>query len=146
MSETAELYQAMGDHRKALRAKYGVHCPECKKVRPRAHPSILLPQQRCRVDGYIDPRPELTEQQYRGDPPSTTAVADTTKTVFVLSAMGHYIAEMHSGRMRVGMRNGVHIDYEQGSPEALALTALHPRSFEEIDLECARMLATGEQQ
>ena len=31
--------------------------PRCKVVRPRAHPSILLPQQRCRVDGYRDPRP-----------------------------------------------------------------------------------------
>jgi hypothetical protein len=39
MSETVELYKAMGDHRKALRAKYGKYCPECVKRRPRAHPS-----------------------------------------------------------------------------------------------------------
>jgi len=65
MSETAELYKAMGDHKKALRAKYGVNCPQCAVKRPKAHPSILLPQQRCRVDGYIDPRPELTDEQYQ---------------------------------------------------------------------------------
>ena len=50
----------MSDHRKALRARYGVPCPACQKGRPKAHPSILLPQQRCRIDGYRDPRPELT--------------------------------------------------------------------------------------
>lgn len=65
MSETAEIYKAMGDHKKALRAKYGVNCPQCAVKRPKAHPSILLPQQRCRVDGYRDPRPELTDEQYQ---------------------------------------------------------------------------------
>lgn len=65
MSETTELYKAMGDHKKALRAKYGVNCPQCAVRRPKAHPSVLLPQQRCRVDGYRDPRPELTDQQYQ---------------------------------------------------------------------------------
>jgi hypothetical protein len=65
MSETIEIYKAMGDHRKALRAKYGVQCPECKRLRPRAHPSILLPQQRCRIDRYVDPRPELTPEEHQ---------------------------------------------------------------------------------
>lgn len=65
MSETVELYKAMGDHKKALRAKYGVNCPQCVAKRPKAHPSILLPQQRCRADGYRDPRPELTDEQYQ---------------------------------------------------------------------------------
>lgn len=61
----SETYQAMKDHKKALRTKYGVNCPQCAIKRPKAHPSILLPQQRCRVDGYRDPRPELTDQQYQ---------------------------------------------------------------------------------
>lgn len=65
MSETVELYRSMGDHKKRLRTKYGVNCPACAKARPKAHPTILLPQQRCRVDGYRDPRPELTDQQYQ---------------------------------------------------------------------------------
>lgn len=58
MSETVEIYKAMNEHRKMLRAKYGVNCPACKRHRPKASPSILLPQQRCRIDGYRDPRPE----------------------------------------------------------------------------------------
>lgn len=64
MGDAIEGYQAQADHRKALRAKFGVQCPQCKVKRPRAHPTILLPQQRCRVDGYRDPRPELTDEQW----------------------------------------------------------------------------------
>lgn len=65
MSEIIETYKAMSYHKKRLRAAYGVECPVCIQKRPKAHPSILLPQQRCRVDGYIDPRPELTDKQYQ---------------------------------------------------------------------------------
>jgi hypothetical protein len=64
MSEAVEIFRAIGDHRKAIRAKYGVNCPQCAIKRPKAHPTILLPQQRCRVDGYIDPRPELTNEEW----------------------------------------------------------------------------------
>lgn len=65
MSDTINDYRAIGDHRKALRRMYGVACPGCAQARPRANPSILLPQQRCRVDGYRDQRPELTDDQWR---------------------------------------------------------------------------------
>lgn len=64
MSECVEIFQAIGDHRKRLRAKYGVPCPVCVEKLPRAHPSILLPQQRCRIHGYIDTRPELTDKEH----------------------------------------------------------------------------------
>lgn len=64
MSDTIDDYKAIGENKKRLRAKYGVLCPECKVKRPKAHPTILLPQQRCRVDGYRDPRPELTDEQW----------------------------------------------------------------------------------
>lgn len=64
MSDTIDGFNAMKDHKKALRAKYGVECPECKRLRPRANATILLPQQRCRVDCYRDPRPELTDEQW----------------------------------------------------------------------------------
>ena len=64
MSDTISDYRSIDEHHKRLRAKYGVQCPECKAKRPKAHPTILLPQQRCRVDGYRDPRPELTNEQW----------------------------------------------------------------------------------
>ena len=59
-----EDFRALDYLRKETRAKFGVHCPQCKVKRPKAHPTILLPQQRCRVDGYRDPRPELTNTDY----------------------------------------------------------------------------------
>lgn len=64
MSETVEMYKDIADHKKRLRAKYAIDCPVCKRLRPRANPSKLLPKQRCRVDGYTDPRPELTNEQW----------------------------------------------------------------------------------
>lgn len=65
MSETIDDYKALTDHRKAVRAKFGVKCPGCAVARPKAHPTILMPQQRCKVDGYRDPRPELTEEEWQ---------------------------------------------------------------------------------
>lgn len=59
MGDMGDVFRDMRDHRRELRSKYGVECPQCKIVRPKANPSILLPQQRCRVDGYRDPRPRL---------------------------------------------------------------------------------------
>lgn len=64
MGDMADDFRALRDHKKALRAKYGIECPECKRLRPRACATILMPQQRCRVDGYRDPRPELTDEQW----------------------------------------------------------------------------------
>jgi hypothetical protein len=63
MGDMGILYNEMRAERKALRAKYGVACPQCTIVRPKALPSILLPQQKCKVDGYRDPRPRLTDEQ-----------------------------------------------------------------------------------
>lgn len=48
--------------RMLLRGAFGERCPQCEKCRPLAHPSILLPQQTCKVDGYTDPRPKVTDE------------------------------------------------------------------------------------
>lgn len=64
MSESAEMFGAIKDHKKRVRAAYGVDCPECRRMRPRTNPTKLLPQQKCRVDGYVDPRPALTDEQW----------------------------------------------------------------------------------
>ena len=53
------MFGAIKDHKKRLRAKYGAPCPECQRLLPKAHPSILLPQQVCRIHKYRDPRPAL---------------------------------------------------------------------------------------
>jgi hypothetical protein len=63
MGDMGDLFNAMRDRKKSLRSKYGVPCPRCAIKRPKAHPTIMLPQQRCKVDGYRDPRPLLTDEQ-----------------------------------------------------------------------------------
>lgn len=64
MGDMGDIYRDMKEHRRAMRLRFGVECPSCKRVRPKAHPSILLPQQRCKVDGYVDPRPHLTQEDH----------------------------------------------------------------------------------
>lgn len=56
-----EYFKDLKEHRKMLREKFGVPCPGCKVKRPKANPTILLPQQTCKVCGYKDPRPRLNE-------------------------------------------------------------------------------------
>lgn len=63
MGDMGDLYKDLREHRRSIRQQHGVNCPKCREVRPKAHPSILLPGQRCKVDGYRDPRPPLTDEQ-----------------------------------------------------------------------------------
>jgi len=57
MTDMGELFRDFKDHIKERRRLLGVECPKCKINRPKTNASILLPQQRCKVDGYRDPRP-----------------------------------------------------------------------------------------
>lgn len=63
MGDMGDLYNSLKDDRKLLRDKFGVECPRCRELQPKRNPSILLPQQRCKVDRYVDPRPRLTEEE-----------------------------------------------------------------------------------
>jgi hypothetical protein len=56
--ETVEVWRALARDRKDRRARLGVNCPVCTKNLPKAHPTILLPGQRCRVCKYRDRRVE----------------------------------------------------------------------------------------
>lgn len=61
MGDVGDLFNDMRQHRKELRDKFGVACPECVRLLPKAHPSILLPGQRCKIHGYKDKRPRLDD-------------------------------------------------------------------------------------
>jgi hypothetical protein len=61
MGDMGDYFRDMKDARKELRQAHGVECPVCVEKLPKACPSILLPQQRCRIHGYRDPRPHLHE-------------------------------------------------------------------------------------
>lgn len=58
MGDMGDLFNDLRAIRRERRERLGVNCPKCAEVRPKTHPSILLPGQRCRVDGYRDPRPD----------------------------------------------------------------------------------------
>lgn len=66
MSDMIDGFRDLKKLRAMLRAKYGVPCPRCREEKPRAQPKILLPGQGCRNHRphYIDPRPELTQEDY----------------------------------------------------------------------------------
>lgn len=66
MSDMIEMFQGLKDHKKRMRAKFGISCPVCVRLLPKASPSVLLPQQVCRIHSYRDDRPELTADQYEG--------------------------------------------------------------------------------
>lgn len=57
MGDMGDSFREHRDYRKQQRLLHGIDCPECKRLRPKGNASILLPQQKCRVDGYKDPRP-----------------------------------------------------------------------------------------
>ena len=61
MGDVGDSFNAVRDERKRLRAKYGINCPVCTVKLPKAYPSILLPQQKCKVCKYRDPRPRIAD-------------------------------------------------------------------------------------
>lgn len=59
MGDMGDIFKEMTARRRAFRDQYGVRCPRCPVVQPKREPTILLPQQRCKVCGYRDPRPRI---------------------------------------------------------------------------------------
>lgn len=64
MSDYGDLCRDIRESKKEARRLHGVECPACKVHRPKAQPSILLPNQKCKVDGYRDPRKRTQENEY----------------------------------------------------------------------------------
>lgn len=58
-SDYGDMCRDLREAKRKHRATYGIECPECKRLRPKTNASILLPQQRCKVDGYRDTRPRV---------------------------------------------------------------------------------------
>lgn len=59
MGDMGEIFNDWKAYRKKQRELYGVACPMCNVNQPKRIPTILLPGQRCKVDGYIDQRPHM---------------------------------------------------------------------------------------
>lgn len=61
MSDYGDMCREIREDKRTLRQQFGVDCPGCAIKRPKANPTILLPEQRCKVCGYRDPRPRTAE-------------------------------------------------------------------------------------
>ena len=57
MSDYGDQCRELRNARQTARKLYGVDCPVCVEKLPKASPSILLPQQVCKIHKYRDPRP-----------------------------------------------------------------------------------------
>lgn len=64
MSDYGDMCKDIRKARSEARDKHGVPCPVCVDKLPKARPSILLPQQRCKIHGYRDPRQRTKENEY----------------------------------------------------------------------------------
>ena len=64
MSDYGDLCRDLRDAKRDDRRAHGVPCPECRRLLPKACPTILLPQQRCRIHGYHDSRPRTAATEY----------------------------------------------------------------------------------
>ncbi len=61
MGDMGDYYNDLEKHRKTKREAFGIPCPKCNVKQPKREPTILLPGQRCKVDGYRDLRKEDRE-------------------------------------------------------------------------------------
>lgn len=65
-SEDYEIFRHLDDARKELRKLHAVPCPVCQNHLPKAHPKMLLPQERCNMHGYTDPRERIPREEVDG--------------------------------------------------------------------------------
>jgi hypothetical protein len=63
-SDYGDMCRDIRDARSEARRKHGKPCPECVRLLPKASPTILLPEQRCRIHGYRDPRKRTPDTEY----------------------------------------------------------------------------------
>jgi hypothetical protein len=56
MGDMGDVFRALRERKREQRRHLGVDCPRCREVQPRRAPTKLMPGQRCKVDGYRDPR------------------------------------------------------------------------------------------
>ena len=62
-SEDYEVFRRLKDARRELRNIYARPCPVCQERLPKAPASKLLPLEKCKIHGYQDLRPRLTEDE-----------------------------------------------------------------------------------
>jgi ribosomal protein L37AE/L43A len=56
MGDMGDVFRAIRERKKEQRQKLAVDCPRCREIQPKRTPTKLMPGQKCKVDGYRDPR------------------------------------------------------------------------------------------
>jgi len=56
MSEYGEMCRDIREANREAKALFGIPCEGCKKKLPKAEPTIMMPQRKCKVCGYQDYR------------------------------------------------------------------------------------------
>lgn len=64
MGDMIDMYRDLKEEKREMRLALGVDCPMCRVKQPKRTPTILMPQQRCKVDGYRDPRSEAVVSEW----------------------------------------------------------------------------------
>ena len=56
MSDMGDDFRFWREQKKENRRKHGIPCEDCIRLLPKAHPSILLPGQKCKMHDFRAPR------------------------------------------------------------------------------------------
>ena len=56
MGDMGDDWKDHREYNRLKREKFGVPCPQCTTLQPKRQPTIMLPGQKCNVDGYVDRR------------------------------------------------------------------------------------------
>lgn len=56
MGDMGDDYRAWREEKRKARKEQGIRCEECMRLLPKAHPSILLPGQKCSMHNFRAPQ------------------------------------------------------------------------------------------
>jgi hypothetical protein len=62
-----EFWNIVKKAKKDRKKEFGIDCPGCNIKEPKRIPTKLLPNQKCKVCGYRDPRPYQDLSVYKHD-------------------------------------------------------------------------------
>jgi hypothetical protein len=55
MGDVGDYWKDVSAYRHDRRLKLGIECEDCKRLLPKANPSILLPGQKCKMHSFRAP-------------------------------------------------------------------------------------------
>lgn len=59
MSKVPQSLLDRNERKRVMRVNHGVNCPGCLLKHPKRNPTLLMPGQKCKWCGHLDPRERL---------------------------------------------------------------------------------------